>query len=457
MSLGWRLAIAWAIAAIAAPAGHAQDRDSASASARQPLSDEDLAEVLTWVRREAHRFSSPPKTAQMDQLAEALGDFSVIGIGEATHGSHEDQLFKADLIRALVRAGKIDAVAIEINRAPASALDRYVRTGIGTPASIVDDPAFARVWRTHEFIDLMEWLRTWNSGRARKVAIIGVDVQDPAGDARCAIEAVVARDPSAAKALSAPLAPLLTAPRTRFATWLFATDPARYDRVLTAARHLAATAQASAASAEGVRCGTKLVEGLSAFEFHVPGADRTRLTPEYLNRRERAIARDLLDAARSRKVAFWAHDLHVTARSMGLAAFARETVGHLATLSLGNRYRSVTFAWSFGSFRAIAMQADFAALAQSNPAAQVFSARQDQSRDLASLFARTSEESFWIDLRALPSAAWAERFRRASWRRGWIGAAFDPARWPEQNDAQDLDRSTDFIVYFHSISPSNVM
>lgn len=54
------------------------------------------------------------------ELLECFRGAQVIGIGEASHGMHEDVLFKAELVLALVDAGLVDTLHLEANHAGAA-------------------------------------------------------------------------------------------------------------------------------------------------------------------------------------------------------------------------------------------------------------------------------------------------------------------------------------------------
>ncbi|MGQ0702951.1 MAG: erythromycin esterase family protein [Gemmatimonadales bacterium] len=71
-------------------------------------------------------------------------------------------------------------IGLEADWADAARVDRYVR---GLPPPATRSPAFARfpawMWRNAEFGELVEWVRTWNAGRAdpeERVRIVGLDL-----------------------------------------------------------------------------------------------------------------------------------------------------------------------------------------------------------------------------------------------------------------------------------------
>ncbi|MEY2808268.1 MAG: hypothetical protein RIR65_2685, partial [Planctomycetota bacterium] len=65
------------------------------------------------------------------ELLSAFDGALVVGIGEASHGTHEDAAFKTALALALVDAGRIDTLYLEANHAGAAELDAYLHAGSG--------------------------------------------------------------------------------------------------------------------------------------------------------------------------------------------------------------------------------------------------------------------------------------------------------------------------------------
>jgi erythromycin esterase-like protein len=94
-----------------------------------------------------------------------------VGLGEATHGTHEDFAFKAALIKALVTAGRINAVAFETNYHGGRRLDAFIRGGPGTAADALRDSRMSQFWITQEIADLLDWLRAWNARAKSRSAL----------------------------------------------------------------------------------------------------------------------------------------------------------------------------------------------------------------------------------------------------------------------------------------------
>ncbi|TAD84591.1 MAG: hypothetical protein EAY70_01150, partial [Sphingomonadales bacterium] len=103
-----------------------------------PATAEEEAAAVEWLKDKGVAFDpSAYDAATLAPLAERLGSARIIGIGEATHGSHQDQAFKAELIKQLVRSGKVTVLMLEANRDAGEQFDRYVREGVGDPAEVM--------------------------------------------------------------------------------------------------------------------------------------------------------------------------------------------------------------------------------------------------------------------------------------------------------------------------------
>jgi len=103
---------------------------------------------------------------------------SVIGLGEATHGTRESFQLKHRLIRLLAERGVLRTVAFECGLAPGRLIDTYVRFGDGSAREALARQRYW-CWENEEVLALVEWLREHNLGLPadERVAFVGVDVQ----------------------------------------------------------------------------------------------------------------------------------------------------------------------------------------------------------------------------------------------------------------------------------------
>lgn len=114
-----------------------------------------------------------------DALLEAVGDATVVMLGEATHGSVEFYRERARISRRLIEEKDFAAVVFEAPMEPMGRADAWVRGGPGTVeealAGIVRFPRWT--WRNTEVRDFLIWLREHNGRHpGRPVRVHGMDL-----------------------------------------------------------------------------------------------------------------------------------------------------------------------------------------------------------------------------------------------------------------------------------------
>jgi erythromycin esterase len=117
-------------------------------------------------------------TAPLTDLAplrHIVGDAEVVGLGESTHGAHEQFAVKHRIVRLLVEELGFRCVALEEDWTKGLQLDEYLSTGTGDPRALLADAGTP--WRTEEILQLITSIRTYNQAHpGSKVRFTGVDV-----------------------------------------------------------------------------------------------------------------------------------------------------------------------------------------------------------------------------------------------------------------------------------------
>lgn len=440
----------------------------------QATAEEETA-AIAWLGSTGVAFDpSAYDASTLAPLAEKLGSARVIGIGEATHGSHQDQAFKAALIKQLVISGKLDVLILEANRLPGIGFDRYIREGQGDLAEVVQAPAFFRIWKNDEFAGLLLWLRNWNRTAERKVRIIGVDCQDGGRDAAAALLLVERHDAATAARLRADLGGLIAAmdnPRARFVDWLTDAQPDRLAAAHAASAQLAAwfdtapdAVRSDPAFTEARWAARTAQQAFLSFEFEREDADKSKADPAYFARRDRFMGENAIALlAEGERGALWAHDMHVLPELPPEAeAVDFVTTGRILRKQLGAGYAAVGFTWSGGGFRATRLGTGEEWLRVSKrQTMEVFDLPNNRPGDLGHVFDRTGHKAMWVDLAKLPTegvlASWA---KRPYWR-GWVGGAANPEIWQTLNletgeIPPPVDVGFDVLVWHQTISPSHI-
>lgn len=135
--------------------------------------------VTQWLNRVARPLlgTDPDRPVRdLRPLDRLVGDATIIGLGESSHGTHDQFRLKHRLIRYLVQHHGVRTVAWEDAWGAGVPVDRYVTTGAGDPQAIVQQVGFNV--QNAGMLELLEWLREFNGGRPTRdqVRFLGADV-----------------------------------------------------------------------------------------------------------------------------------------------------------------------------------------------------------------------------------------------------------------------------------------
>jgi len=464
---------ATAALALAVPA-HTQPQPQIAKPDLTLASPREEAAALAWLKASGRPFNPAAYgSAELAPLSAILGKARIIGIGEATHGSHQDQAFKAELIKQLVRDGKVQVLVLEANREAGYRIDRYVRFGEGDAASVIRSGSFFRIWKNDEFAGLVLWLRAWNLQAEHKVRVIGIDDQDGGRDSLFALQFVERFAPDEAKRLFQGFGSLIPADRSdpgRFLVWYQkVSDPelARAVQAVNALRAWFETAPAAAQADPGfydAKWAAELArQNFIIYEITRPGFDISKATPEQISARDRFMAENAIAMlGPDERAAIWAHDGHV-ADEVGWAEYfpGYVTLGSLIEAKLGEQYATVGFTWSRGTFGAVRLKSfnEAAIMANAQPD-DVVTLPNDRPGELGHLFNRTGAEAMWIDLSTRPRTPLLDAWARRPYWRGWAGWGVVEPEWqkftPDGELPPPVEVGHDVIVWFRTISPSQL-
>ena len=425
-----------------------------------------------FLEQSGHRLAAAEPTAtDLAPVVSRLAGVRVIGLGEVTHGTHEDVAFKALLFRELVKAGAVDTLAIEANRVVGVSFDRFVREGVGDPAALILSPSAFKIFKNDEFAGMLLWLRAWNLAHPEAmIGVIAIDDQDGAVDANFALAVLARHDPATAQRLRQSFGTMLPppgAPRIRPSDWIAGHGPTDVARVLAAAAELRDIFAADATDwradpdyAEAAYAARLVWQNIRVFELDVKGADLNDHSGEYWSRRDRFMADNLLDRLGDRRRAvLWAHDDHVmhtyTAEwiklgATGLGVEVRRRLG-VAYRTLGFTYTRATITATRGTNidlkQLVGKQHDVAIpLDNSGP--------HSTGRVLAAL----PGDVWWFDAAATGADPTTRRWLAQPLWNGSVGWIVDPAKFQKGNvveDASPLMTGFDILVWFRTMSPQH--
>ena len=138
--------------------------------------------VETWIRQHAIPFKTAEPGGSDDDLQplqQIVGNATIVGLGEATHGTHEFFTMKHRLLEFLVNKMGFNTFAIENGWDVSRPMDTYVITGKGNARdTLLQD--FYPMWQTQEVLDMIEWIRAYNAdpSHTTKVHFAGFDCSD---------------------------------------------------------------------------------------------------------------------------------------------------------------------------------------------------------------------------------------------------------------------------------------
>jgi protein-L-isoaspartate(D-aspartate) O-methyltransferase len=158
----------------------AEGWDSSVARRERPSTQRSHPETIAKLVREAAAPIADIEQSDIGSLLERIGDARVVLLGEATHGTSEFYRMRALVTKELILRHGFNFVAVEADWPDAARINQYVRHA---PAQQEQWKAFARfptwMWRNHEVLELVEWLRAWNAevrDPERRVSFYGLDL-----------------------------------------------------------------------------------------------------------------------------------------------------------------------------------------------------------------------------------------------------------------------------------------
>lgn len=435
-----------------------------------PAADRARLEPLAqaWFKENLVPFQSDVLSRpELKAFVDMVGDARVIGLGEPTHGDQQSHSFKTQVVRELVRQGKVSMLVLEMNRAAGDRVNKYVH-GEGELTEVILRGGIFQNWRTDEFANLVAWLRAYVQQSGKEFRVIGVDCQDPAEDLGVVFNFLDDADPGAAAKARSDFASLLESDQKgeSLIAWTKSrakSDFDHFDGLAKALEELFVRQESAWKSRPGYSearyaAGTARQAFQSyQFEFGTEPVDYTKIPMEYWGRRDRFMGANLIAQLGNDNAVLWAHDGHVqswlpeTYLQMGAT-----TVGVEVRNALKEAYVSVGFAWTRGVIHAKLVEDVNDIVAAQRRPFEEFPLACDRPGDLGEYLARLETPRFFVDGRKAnaDTKAWGQ----LPYYRGSLGWAVFPDQWlmnPDQ-DAMQTFPSHDILVFFRDLSPSTL-
>lgn len=140
-----------------------------------------------------------------DNLMRAIGDASIVLLGEASHGTHEFYAERARISQRLIREKGFSALAVEADWPDAYRVNRYIRLQsdeISAYEALSDFKRFPTwMWRNAEIEKFVQWLYQWNKGldQGQRIGFYGLDLYSLHASSEVVIRYLEKIDPRAAE------------------------------------------------------------------------------------------------------------------------------------------------------------------------------------------------------------------------------------------------------------------
>jgi len=121
----------------------------------------------------------------INRLLPILKNTKIVGLGEATHGTHDFFVYKHRLIKLLTTQADFKVIIIEGDFTGSQIMNDYVLYGKGTLNEALLGVSYG-IWMTKEFASLIEWIKKYNSNKnyEEKIRFYGFDMNNPSLSAK---------------------------------------------------------------------------------------------------------------------------------------------------------------------------------------------------------------------------------------------------------------------------------
>jgi erythromycin esterase len=136
-------------------------------------------EVTNWINTHA----VPINTSNYDfDEIQGIGKYvqhaTIVGVGEASHGSHENFIIKNKLVKYLIAKQGYRLFAMEADFADRNTINNYIVNKGGSMKECISS-FWTWPWATEEMAELIEWMKNFNLTQPenRKIQFYGFDMQ----------------------------------------------------------------------------------------------------------------------------------------------------------------------------------------------------------------------------------------------------------------------------------------
>ncbi|MDO0938644.1 erythromycin esterase family protein [Streptomyces sp. DG2A-72] len=401
-------------------------------------------------RGDPHRTVEPGgSTGDLRPLDRMIGDAQVVGVGEATHGSHDFFALKDRVLRHLVEEKGFRTFALEAPWSTGLRLDAYVLHGKGEPRRIMREE-FQRDylwWNNTDHLRLVEWMRAYNVRHpGDPVRFIGDDIAWTGPELYDAVtDHVAATRPELSPRFAELYRGLRPTAATKAYIEQYMSKPYAERREMAERTGEALDLLRGQGPGEGRAAYDRAVQNATvidqtarqyAFDFEDPAQ-----IAEAMRYRDGAMAANVVWWQRhtGTKVLLSAHDEHVGYVAVDPAS-SPKMQGAFLRESLGAGYVSVGVTFDRGSFNATGLDEEAVRRWTLGPAGP---GSNERTLD------RVRHRDYVVDLRSVgsPARAWLAKARPTR----TIGTAY-----PDGPHDIALSRSHDVLIHLHEVEASTL-
>ncbi|MFE9403119.1 erythromycin esterase family protein [Streptomyces sp. NPDC006530] len=414
----------------AAPAARAAPRPPGPAGPSDPV-------------RELARQAVP--LTDLRPLGRMTAAADIVGLGEATHNSHEFFATKQRVFQYLVEQRGFTTFALEVSWSSGLRVNDYVRYGRGDPERIVREEfqGSYTVWDTQEYLDLIRWMRGYNLRHHTQVQFMGDDMGYAGPALFDRVTAYTARHypkllPEIDR-LYRQSRPTAGVGDTMMSYLRRPMAERRQMAADTARAHALLSAQSPGADAEEfdwvVQYARTIAQTGRQFGYDFDDPEQLRASRGY---RDRVMAENTLWWQRhtGHRMLLSAHNGHVGYEPTGNGEYPKMQ-GAFLREAIGSRYVNIGFTFGQGSFNAFDLN---------DPAEPIrtFSVPPLGAGSNEEVLERVSPRDYYLDLRSASRPA-----------RSWL-AVTRPTRsignaWPADVEQTSLGASFDILVHLHRV------
>lgn len=138
--------------------------------------------TVNWLDKNVHGLNTDLSADNLNDLHflnDKLSSKSIIGLGEASHGTREFYHQKGRIVKYLVQELNYRMLAFEATSEKIEPINKYIQEGSGDLKTILKTMG---LYNSLEMYHLCVWLENFNKNRQDKVELIGLDREEFWGD-----------------------------------------------------------------------------------------------------------------------------------------------------------------------------------------------------------------------------------------------------------------------------------